>query len=415
MPATRCAGQPRNRDRVSACAPRRRVGHRGGSSPPLAESGPSSARSPPSARPAGVDRLRPRWRIGRASRPGRARPGDAGRGRGLAGSQRRLGVGAGRRPDAAARQRARERAPRRAAAQQLQQPASATSTPRRRRSCCATPHTCRRWPPSWRRTSPPRAGTASRSTSSRCRRRDADGLLMLVQRAADEDGAGEVGVDRGDGLDRLAGVRRPWLPAGRARGGRRHPRADDLRPARAMVRGPGPIGALAWQRQAVASGDLGGAGCEGRPRRGRLRLHLATRSGRPHRHRQAGPQARRPRRRHGALAEGARRVDGPALRRHADVVVGRTLVRRCASRWPPSSGCTASRCGGWARPTRCPEPALKDGQRSAGRAAPPRPGRRRDVRRRGAPPPSARSRPRHRPRRGSPRRAARPWPRSGRA
>ena len=179
-------------------------------------------------------------------------------------------------------------------------------------------------------------------------------------------------------------------------------------------RGRARSGRWSWQRRAVgvvtavvpaAKVDLGVAGYgytwprgrEGRTVSASLARKLVARDGAKARWRQ-----------------GARRVDGPTLRRHPDVVVGRPVLRAAARRWPPSWGCTASPCGGWARPTRFPS-ALRGGRRSAGRGAPPLRGRPRGVRRTAAPPRSARSRPRHRPRRRRPPPAARPEPRSSRA
>ena len=119
--------------------------------------------------------------------------------------------------------------------------------------------------------------------------------------------------------------------------------------------GPGPIGALAWQRRAVgvvtsmvpaAKVDLGVAGYgytwprdrDGRTVTDKQARKLVARDGAKARWRK-GP------------GEWTARLSDGTRMWWSD---GRPTC--CASRWPASWGCTASRCGGWARPTRCPDP-----------------------------------------------------------
>ena len=119
--------------------------------------------------------------------------------------------------------------------------------------------------------------------------------------------------------------------------------------------GPGPIGALAWQRRSVGvvstmvpagKVDLGVAGYGYTWPRGRDgRTVTASRRG------SWSPRTvRRP-------AGGPARASGPPGSRTAPGCGGPTDARSpCARTWPASSAYTASPCGGSARPTRWPEP-----------------------------------------------------------
>ena len=143
-----------------------------------------------------------------------------------------LDVRAGRRPDPAARHRARQRAARRAAAQQLQQ--------RARRLRPEGAAKLLRDPDRVQAVAAQLASYVARqgwdgiqvdleSMSARGRRRAARCSCSELQTTMAPEKSVSIAVMASTDA---AGVRRPRLPAGRARPGGRHAGADDLRPAR---------------------------------------------------------------------------------------------------------------------------------------------------------------------------------------